>query len=121
MADMMDTLKGLLGDNADEKLNGILGILNSDKPAAGSEASSAPHDTAEQNTSAPDPSGLPVSPEMLLQAQQLMSRISSTGDDNRANLLKSLKPFMRESRRDTIDEAIKFMNLAQITKLFGGE
>ncbi|MGN0163839.1 MAG: hypothetical protein ACI4EA_09740, partial [Candidatus Ornithomonoglobus sp.] len=104
----------------------ILGILNSGKSAEGGEASSAPNDTAAQNTSAQntsaqDSSGLPVSPEMLLQAQQLMSRISSTGDDNRANLLKSLKPFMRESRRDTIDEAIKFMNLAQITKLFGGE
>ena len=30
MADMMDTLKGLLGDNADEKLSGIMQILNPD-------------------------------------------------------------------------------------------
>lgn len=121
MADMMDTLKGLLGDNADEKLNGILGILNSDKPAEGGEVSSAARDMTAPDNAAKNTSGPSVSPEFLLQAQQLMSQISSTGSDDRTALLKSLKPFMRESRRETIDDAIKLMNFAQISKLFGGE
>ena len=121
MADMTDTLKGLLGDNADEKLNSILGILNSGKSGSDNEASSAPRGTAAQNTSTQDSSGMSINPELILQAQQLMSRISSKDGDDRTRLLESLKPFMRQTRRETIDEAIKFMNLAQISKLFGGE
>ncbi len=108
----MDALEGLLGDNADEKLNGILGIINSDKPAKGGDPPSV-----SLNGAAPD-AAAQISPEFLLQAQQIMSRISASGGDDRSALLKSLKPFMRESRRETIDDAIKLMNLARMTKLF---
>ncbi len=103
MADMMETLKSLLGDNAEEKINSMVNILNKDTPDGGSEASEAE----------------PSSADLMLQAQSLLSKLSS-GGDNRSNLLMSLKPYMRENRKKTIDNAVKLLNMAQLSDLFKG-
>ena len=100
MADLGDTLKGLLGDNADDKLGSIMSALNLD---------SVP--------SAPPSGG--ISPELLMQAQGLMKSLTSAGGDSRSNLLMSLKPYMREERRGMIDNAVKLLNIAKLAQLFG--
>lgn len=111
MADMMDTLKGLLGDNADEKINTIMSALNKSDDG-GSNSPAAIED-------APVPSSV-ISPELLIQAQGLLSQLTSAENDTRANLLLSLKPYMRSSRQDTIDSALKMLNIARLSKLFKG-
>ena len=107
MADMMDTLKGLLGDNADEKLNTIMNAINKSD-----DGTSAPP-TAIEDTPV-------ISPELLIQAQGLLSQLTSAENDNRANLLLSLKPYMRSSRQGTIDSALKMLNIARLSQLFKG-
>lgn len=109
MADMMETLKELLGDNADEKLSSVLNMLSS-----GSENGSS------EKTSKPDTQTPAITPELLMQAQSIMQQLSSAENDDRSNLLISLKPYMRESRKKTIDDAVKFLSAARITKLFQG-
>lgn len=107
MADMMDTLKELLGDNADEKLSSVLSMLSQ---------GSGNNDSHEKQQS-----DMPaISPELLLQAQSIMQQLSSAENDDRSNLLMSLKPYMRESRRKTIDDAVKFLSAARLTRLFQG-
>lgn len=116
MADMMDTLKGLLGDNAEDKISGIMKILNADS-------------TPEQQESEPPQTENPVSdgtdmpaitPEMIMAAQSIMSKLSSREDDDRSRLLMSLKPYMRQSRKSSIDSAVKMLNLAQMSQFFKG-
>lgn len=107
MADMMETLKDLLGDNAEDKINSVMNMLSSDKADKSSPSVPAFSDT---DTSAAD---------LMLQAQGLLSKLSSGGDD-RSNLLMSLKPYMREDRKKTIDNAVKLLNMAQLSELFKG-
>ena len=113
MADMMDTLKGLLGDNADEKLSGIMKILN---PDGASETGDI--EKKSENSSVSDTPS--ITPEMLMMAQKIMSRIQSSGDDDRTKLLLSLKPYMNDSRQSTIDSAIKLLQLSEVSDLFKG-
>lgn len=128
MADIMDTLKGLLGDNANEKINNIISMLNSDNaPAAPpqpepQEPMPEPEPEPEpqpQSSPAPD-TGFRLNPEMFSEAQQFMNRMFNTENDNRTTLLKALKPFMSEKRRDLIDNAIGMMSIAKASQLFGG-
>ena len=100
MANLNDTLKGLLGDNADDKLGSIMSALNLD------------------SMQSPPPSG-GIPPELLMQAQGLMKSLTSAGGDSRSNLLMSLKPYMREERRGMIDNAVKLLNIARLAQLFG--
>ena len=115
MADMMDTLKGLLGDNAEDKISGIMKILNSDNSQTESETSPPSQESAALNTDIPA-----ITPEMIMAAQSIMSKLSSGEDDDRARLLMSLKPYMRESRKSSIDSAVKMLNLAQMSQFFKG-
>lgn len=39
-------------------------------------------------------------------------------DDKRINLLKALKPYMRQSRSENIDKALKMLKITQMTSLF---
>ncbi len=110
MADMTDTLKQLLGDNADEKISSVLSALSSSD-----ETAPPPPDPVETVSSVNA-----LSPELLLKAQGLMGALSSGGNDSRSRLLMSLKPYMRESRKNTIDNAIKLLNIAQLAQIFKG-
>lgn len=40
-------------------------------------------------------------------------------DDPRVNLLKAIKPYMRESRGGSVDRAIKLLSLARLAPLLG--
>lgn len=115
MADMMDTLKGLLGDGADEKLNNIMQIINSDNQ----NPPPSPEPQPELTPPLTD-LGDTISPEMLMAAQSIIGSMSQKGDDERTKLLKSLKPFMRKERQDTIDSAVKMLNLAHLSQFFKG-
>lgn len=113
MSDMMDTLKGLLGDNADDKISGIMQILN---PEGSQDVGNGSPNKTEIDTS-DTPS---ITPEMLMMAQSIMSRLSSSGDDDRTKLLMSLKPYMNSKRQSTIDSAVKMLKLSEMSELFKG-
>lgn len=99
MADIADTLKNLLGDNADEKISSVMNMLSENNSSNSIET-------------APDGN-------IISQAQGLMSQLSNIHGDDRSNLLMSLKPFMRQSRKDSIDKAVKMLNFAQLSQLLG--
>ncbi len=99
MADMMDTLKGLLGDDAEDKLKSVIQSLTSDEKAA---------EKASEN---------PIDMEGMMKMIQIAQSLSDT-DDERSRLLLSLKPFMRTSRQKSIDNTIKLLSLSKISGLF---
>lgn len=106
---MLDTIKGLLGDNADEKLDGIMKIINPEgAQAPPMQVTDVPADTGE------------ISPEMLMMLKSAMSKMGNGVKDDRTKLLMSLKPYMGEGRQSTIDNAIKMLNLSQFSELFKG-
>lgn len=116
MADMMDTLKGLLGEDADNKLSGIMKILNPDDSRSESES-----DTQKQPKTQQELADSPtITPEMIMAAQSLMTKLSASQDDDRTKLLMSLKPYMKGTRKSSIDSALKMLNLAQMSQFFKG-
>lgn len=99
MADAMDTLKNILGDDAEDKIKNVLGSFSqSDErqlPAVNTE-----------------------SLDQLMQLKSVVDGITSNRNDPRTNLLMSLKPYMRNGRQNSIDSAIKILGLTNLTKLF---
>ena len=99
MADIADTLKNLLGDNADEKISSVMNMLSESAQTTENESNSGS--------------------DIVSQANGLISQLSHIPGDDRSNLLMSLKPFMRQSRKDSIDKAVKMLNFAQLSHLLG--
>ena len=116
---MMSTLKGFLGDNADEKIQSVLSALNnsntgsSEVPSENKPSQSAPPSTNVSSNSMPN-----------AEALQYISRLKgmvddmSRANDPRSNLLMSLKPYMRSGRQKSIDNAIRLLNISKLSGLF---
>ena len=97
MADAMETLKGLLGDDAEDKIRSAMGALSGG-------GAISPADSGGD----------------LAELRSLIDRLSSSRSDPRANLLMSLRPYMREGRQRSIDSAVKLLNLSKLSALFKG-
>jgi hypothetical protein len=93
MADAMETLKGILGDDAEDKLKNVM-----------SSFSGGNADGMQDN-----------SLEYIMQMKDIMSKLANNRDDPRSNLLMSLRPYMRSGRRQSIDNAVRLFNLTKLS------
>lgn len=117
MSDMMSTLKGFLGDDAEDKIKNAMnmlsgsGILDSGNSGSG-EKENLPQKSSNQPVLPPE--GL----EMIMQLKGMADKIS-TANDSRSNLLISLRPFMRSERQQSIDKMVRLINIGRFSGLFG--
>ncbi len=98
MADAMDTLKNILGDGAEDKIKNVMSSLSSQD---GNDNQSLNSDSLDQ----------------IMQLKHIMDSMTTDRSNPRTNLLLSLKPYMRGSRKQSIDSAVRLLGLSNITKL----
>lgn len=55
----------------------------------------------------------------ILKIKQVMNSINSNKHDPRANLLMSLKPYLKESRKKKVDEYVKLFSIGKVFEAFG--
>ena len=106
--DILNTLKGMLGDNAEEKIQSVLSSLS---------GNSAPSSENEIATPSVSPS---INTDTLESFSKIKEIIDDFGraNDSRSNLLLSLKPYMRSERQKSIDDAIRLLNISKFSGLF---
>lgn len=62
--------------------------------------------------------------EMLMKMKNIIDKMNSNKDDPRANLLHSLKPYLKQSRKNKVEQYIQLFNMSKIMEIFnsnGGE
>lgn len=116
--DILNSLKGMLGDNADEKISAVLGALKNSSDQKKEEIN-IENDISFDDSSSSLPVFSSSSPQQdyMMQIKNIVDHIGSA-NDQRSNLLMSLRPFMREPRQKTIDNAIKILNLSKFSGIF---
>lgn len=60
----------------------------------------------------------------MLKLKQIMESLNSKNPDPRTNLLLSLKPYLKERRKQKVDQYIKLFNMEKVLETFnslGGE
>lgn len=114
MADMMSTLKGILGDGADEKIKNAMSILSQAESGEETQNADAKANSIPENSPILTSEGV----EMIAQLKGMFDRISNT-NDSRSELLRSLRPFVRSERQRSIDRAIKLINIGRFSGLIG--
>ncbi len=123
--DLLNSLKGMLGDNADEKINAVVNILKSNNTQNGAESVIKPDDDIvitdkEKATPVSGNQSLPLTAEGMEYIGKIKHIIDELGsaNDQRSNLLMSLRPYMRDERKRSIDNAVKILNLSRLSGLF---
>ena len=98
MADAMDTLKNILGDDAEDKIKTVMNSLS----------------YAYNISSLIERSTCLI---LIMLINIIMDSMAVNKNDPRTNLLLSLKPYMREGRKHSIDSAVRLLGLTNVTKM----
>lgn len=67
-------------------------------------------DSSESSHASPE-----IDLDMLLKLKGVMDQMNSSSDDPRSNLLNSLKPYLKPSRKEKVDQ---YANLLRMGKIF---
>ena len=57
--------------------------------------------------------------ETILKLKNIMEKMNSSGDDPRTNLLLSLKPYLKESRKYKVDQYVQFLKMEKMLEVLG--
>ena len=118
MGNLMNQINQILKNNdvPDELKNIVNNLKNS---------SNNKDNNSNEDKSSSDDSGSPeLDINTILKMKQIMDSMNSNKNDPRTNLLLSLKPYLKESRRDKVDQYIKLFGLEKAFETFsslGGE
>ena len=115
MNDLMNQINQMLNNN--NMSDDLKNIVNNLKNSSGSNNENNVHNS--NSSDAPE-----IDIEMIMKMKQIMDSMNSNKDDPRANLLLSLKPYLKKSRQDKVVQYIKLFSLGKAFELFnslGGE
>ena len=113
MSDMIKNLSNMLDskDMPDDIKNIINNFSSNNKNSNAEDISSAnKHST---NTSSSE-SNSDIDIGMILKMKKIMDSMKNNKDDPRANLLLSLKPYLKNSRQEKVDQYIKLFNMSKV-------
>ena len=57
--------------------------------------------------------------ETILKMKTIIDKMNKNQNDPRANLLRSLKPYLRSSRKDKLDQYVNLLNMTNVIEIFG--
>lgn len=109
MADFEEKLESIL--NNPQAMSQIMSLAQSLGASSGP-AEPPPADAAPASSDA----GIPLDPRLLSGLTTLLSQYNR-GDDEKAALLRALKPFVREQRYARLDRAIQITKLSRIARM----
>lgn len=102
-------------NNQDSNLNispeMLTNLMNTFKATSSKESNS---NTSEENFSSN------IDLDTILKIKTIMETLNKK-DDPRSNLLYSLKPYLRESRKKKLDQYVNLFKITQVTSLFKNE
>lgn len=104
-----DEMKNILSSLSDNNKNN-----NTDQESSRNNTNNARNETENPN----------IDIETIMKMKQIMDKMKGNSNDPRANLLTSLKPYLKESRKDKVDQYIKLFNMSKVMEIFnntGGE
>ena len=115
MSDMIKNISNMINDgNIPDDIKNIINNLKSDNASSTNNSSTS----SDSTSSTPN-----IDIETILKMKSIFEKMNST-DDPRANLLRSLKPYLKESRKSKVDQYIQLFNMSKVMDIFkpnGGE
>ncbi len=95
-----------------DMIENLVNMLKKNMSQTQSEAESTTS-SAESTTSKPNNSNLDL--ETIMKMKSIISALGSV-DDSDSKLLYSLKPYLRKSKQDKLDQLINILKISKVTK-----
>ena len=133
MSDVFEKINNIAGQNniSPEMVNNLFNMFNNSNNSSNHQTSSntssdsSSHQDYNNSTNNNDNSfgNSGIDFETIMRMKTIIDKMN-TKDDPRSNLLQSLKPYLKDSRKSKIDQYIQLMNMSKVMDVFpfmGGE
>ena len=130
--DMINNLSSILKNgNIPDNLKDMISNFNTDSKENKDNSSSVNIDpnmfssllssfnTSSNNNSDNTASSSNIDIETILKMKSIIEQMNKTQNDPRANLLRSLKPYLRNSRKDKLEQYVKLLSMTNVMGVFG--
>ena len=108
MSDMIKNISKMINEgNIPDEVKNIVNNLKSDNSSSVNDFNSSPN----------------IDIETILKMKSIFEKMNSR-EDPRANLLRSLKPYLKDSRKSKVDQYIQLFNMTKVMDILkpnGGE
>ncbi len=112
----------LQNGNIPDELKNIVNNMNNSSTANENSSTASSKNVSNNNNSDSSSSDFNFSDidiNTLLKMKQVMEAMNSNKDDPRANLLLSLKPYLKKSRQDKVEQYVKLFGIGKAFEAFG--
>ena len=109
---MLNNLKNMFGE---DQLNSALFKISPEMVENFSKMMSNSNNNQE-NTSSTDSGNIDL--DTMLKIKSILEKMNNNKNDPRSNLLNSLRPYMRDSRKENIDKYTNLLKMADLASLF---
>ena len=124
MSNIMNQINSMLQNNEipddiKNMFNNFKNSSNSPKSEKDDKNSSNFNNSSDNSSSTPE-----IDINTILKMKQIIDSMNSNKDDPRANLLMSLKPYLKDSRKKKVDQYVKLFGLGkafETLNFLGGE
>lgn len=122
VSDVFEKLNNMAGQNniSPDMVNNLFNMLNNNSSSNSNNSSnesnyntSDKHDNSENDSS----NNTGIDFETIMRMKSIIDKIN-VKDDPRSNLLQSLKPYLKDSRKAKIDQYIQLMNMSKVMDVF---
>ena len=105
-------LNNLLSQVSPEMINNLSNILNSNAQTSSQNSSNQNIN----NSTANNNNNFNLDMNTIMKMKSIMENMNNKNDP-RANLLYSLKPYLRDSKKDKLDQYVNLLNVSKIAEL----
>ena len=117
MSDFFEKLNNIAGKNnvSPDMVNNLFNMLNNSNSSNNANNSSDSSNSNSNQSNENNSNGIDI--ETIMRMKSIIDKMNAK-DDPRANLLQSLKPYLKESRQSKVDQYIQLMNMSKVMEVF---
>lgn len=117
MSNLMEQINNMMKNNQiPDDIKNIINSMSQNSSNSGNEDSKNKDTSSSENTSS-DSSMPEFDMATIMKLKRVMESMKSSSNDPRANLLKSLKPYLKESRKEKVDQYIQIFGMGKVFEM----
>lgn len=114
MSNLMNQISNMLNSNEiPDDIKNMMSNLSKSKKDSSTSNTASPNEIS-NSSQAPD-----LDIETIMKIKKIMDSMKETKNDPRANLLRSLKPYLKDSRKEKVEQYIQFLGIEKAFEAFG--
>ena len=117
MSNLMEQINNMMKNNQiPDDIKNIINSMSQNSSNSGNTDSQV-KDTSSSENSSSDSSMPEFDMATIMKLKRVMESMKSSSNDPRANLLKSLKPYLKDSRKEKVDQYIQIFGMGKVFEM----